>query len=275
MSTRPGIPRVLSVLVVLPALAVLGCEPEAPPRPDNPPKAPAPAAAPDKAPRAAPAPAQAEAAPAAKDVKKPVPIGKNVFFERLEGGRRRVLLNATVCFREGPLEQLLCKKRTKEHEAILSADLKSARDLHTALLLTGAEPGSPVRYEQKGDRVAVVPPKGTRIKVSVRYEDKGKEVTVPAQKWVRNGQTKKELEVDWVFAGSVLVPDPDDKDKPPFYAADSGDVICVSNFEGALLDLPINSSKNDSERSFEAFTERIPPLDTKVTVILEPELKKK
>ena len=56
--------------------------------------------------------------------------------------------------------------------------------------------------------------------------------------------------------------------------ANGGDVICVSNFEDAMLDLPINSSKNNDELAFEAFTERIPPIGTPVTVILEPVLEK-
>ncbi len=30
--------------------------------------------------------------------------------------------------------------------------------------------------------------------MSVQYEDKGKFITVPAQQWVRNGKTKKELD---------------------------------------------------------------------------------
>ncbi len=68
---------------------------------------------------------------------------------------------------------------------------------------------------------------------------------------------------------------PLEKDKPPLYAANSGDVICVSNFAEAMLDLPINSSKNNAELEFEAFTERIPPVGTPVTVILEPVLEAK
>ena len=63
--------------------------------------------------------------------------------------------------------------------------------------------------------------------------------------------------------------------KPDYYLANDGDVICVANFESALLDLPFNSSKADAERSFIAFTERIPPKDTKVTLLLEPVLPKK
>jgi len=44
----------------------------------------------------------------------------------------------------------------------------------------------------------------------------------------------------------------------------------VSNFESALLDLPVKSSKDNPELMFEPHTERIPALDTKVLVFLEP-----
>jgi hypothetical protein len=215
------------------------------------------AAEPAEPPEAPPKPPEKPAVEAKK-----VQVGRNVWLE-IQGDRRRVLLAASVCLRQGQLEQLLCRKHTKEHEAILTADL-DARDIHTALLAAGAKPGTPVRYEPKFQA-----PSGSRIKVSLQYQDKGKLVTVPAQRWVREMTTRKDLAYDWVFAGSVLVPDPDNKDRPPFYAANSGDVICVSNFESAMLDLPINSPKDNSELAFEAHTERIPPLDTKVTVILE------
>ncbi len=212
-----------------------------------------------------PAPKKAPASPAgASNPSKKVEVGKNVFLE-IQGDKRRVVVNAYVCFREGMLEQLMCRTQTKEHEAILAADM-DARTIHKALLVTGAEAGSPVQFEPKFQ-----PPRGTTIKVSLQYQDKGKTVTVPAQKWVRNAKTGKELAVDWVFAGSHLFTDPNDK-TPPIYAANDGDVICVSNFDTAMLDLPINSPKDWSDRAFEAYTERIPPLETPVLVILEPVL---
>ena len=62
-----------------------------------------------------------------------VAIGKNVWFE-IEGKTRRVIFNAYVCFRAGPLEQLLSRRGTKEHEAILAADV-DARDIHRASCL--------------------------------------------------------------------------------------------------------------------------------------------
>jgi hypothetical protein len=201
------------------------------------------------------------------EVKK-VPAGKNITL-LIEGDKRSVQVDAVVCLREGALEQLLTRKGSKEHEAILAADI-DARDLHKALLLTGAEPGSPVNYLPKFKA-----PSGPKVKVFVRWEEKGKVRTEPAQTWVQDVTTKKALDSDWVFAGSRFVKNILDESKPDYYLANDGDVICVANFESALLDLPFSSSKDDAERSFVAFTQRIPPKDTKVALILEPVIEKK
>jgi hypothetical protein len=185
----------------------------------------------------------------------------------VQGDKRRVVIGATICLREGSygLECLLCRRGTKEHESILSTDV-NAQLIHQALLVTGAKPGSPVRYEPE-----FRPPSGVPIKVSVRYQNKGKTVVVPAQRWIRNGKTKKDLEYDWVFAGSLLFPNPEGQDRPQIYAANSeGGFICISNVPTALLDLPINSPKSLEERAYEPFTERLPPLDSKVEILLEP-----
>jgi hypothetical protein len=237
----------IGTVAALLAAAGGGCESEPPPaRPTDVPKA---------------------SSPPAAEARK-VPMGKNVWLE-IQGEKRRVLVDAYVCLREGQLEQLMCRKQTKEHEAILAADV-DARNIHKALLITGAKAGTVVSYQPRYQ-----PATGSPIKVTLQYEDKGKTVTLPAQQWVRNSKTGKALEHNWVFAGSQLLEDPLEKDKPPVYAANSGDVICVSNFEDAMLDLPINSPKDNSELAFEAFTERIPPLETKVRVILEPILEAK
>jgi hypothetical protein len=206
--------------------------------------------------------AQPDDKTAPKAETKTVEVGKNVTLE-IRGETRRVLLQADVCLREGPLEMFLCRTNTKEHESIVHVDT-DARLIHTALLAAGAKPGTTVKWELKYQ-----PATGSVIKVSVRYTDNGKEVTRPAQDWVRVMKTKKPMTDNWVFAGSMFFDNPDDPTKK-FYAANSGDVICVSNFETAMLDLPVNSPKDNDELQFEAFTERIPPLGTKVTVILEP-----
>lgn len=196
-------------------------------------------------------------------------VGKNITLEVLPDKSKRVLIAAEVCLREGMLEQLLTRKRTKEHEAILAADI-DARELHFALTLAGAEAGKTVQFRPK-----LTPPSGTAVKVTLEYEAKGKTVRVPAQQWIRSIKTKKDFPTDWVFAGSVFIPDPLDKKKPPFYGANDGDVIAIVNFESACLDVPFLSTKDNADLDFEAHTERIPALKTPVTLILEPVLAKK
>ena len=55
----------------------------------------------------------------------------------------------------------------------------------------------------------------------------------------------------------------------------AGDVITVVNFEGACLDVPFLSTKDNADLDFEAHTDRIPPRETAVSVILEPVVEKK
>lgn len=202
-----------------------------------------------------------EAPKAAPEVKRKE-IGKDLFFE-IDGDKRRVIVGAAVALRQGQLEGLLCRKNTKEYEYILATQA-DARQIHAALVVAGAKPGSPVQFQPK-----FKPAHGTPIKVFLQYQKDGKSTTVPAQQWLRDVKTKKDLDIDWVFAGSRLLPDPEDPKKPPFYLANQGDVICVCNMDTAMLDLPVASPTALADRNYEANTERIPPLDTKVDVIFE------
>jgi hypothetical protein len=201
--------------------------------------------------------------PAAVQAPRRTALGRNLFFE-VEGTSRRVIVRALVCLRQGQLEGLLCRKGTKEHEYILAADV-DARQVHAALIAAGAVPGSPVQFAPR-----YRPARGTVIKVRLRYRKEGGEVTVAAQHWVREARARRDLGEEWVFGGSRFVPHPEDHTLPPVYLANQGDVICLCNMESAMLDLPVRSPKKFDERIFEAATERIPPLETPVDVILEP-----
>jgi hypothetical protein len=198
--------------------------------------------------------------PAKPDEAKRNEIGKNVFLEK-QGDARRVVINSSVCLREGVLEGLLTLKGTKEHEYILVSEA-DARHIHAALLLAGATPGSPVQYEPKYS-----PACGSAIKVFLRYKDGEKLVTVPAQKWIRDNKTKKDLDHDWVFGGSKLVQVPEKKQ--PIYLANQGDVICLCNMPDAMLDLPVKSPKSIDDRIWETNVDRIPAMGTAVEIILE------
>lgn len=78
----------------------------------------------------------------------------------------------------------------------------------------------------------------------------------------------REMEADWVFAGSNIYKDEDTGRE--YYLAEDGDLICVANFASAMIDVASRSTADDSGRDFEAWTEHIPPKETPVTVELIP-----
>jgi hypothetical protein len=176
---------------------------------------------------------------------------------------RRVVLRGEIVFREGPLELFACPKGTKEHEAIIVCPTK-AHVVHAALLALGAEPGHPVAF-----RPDYRPAEGAEVEVTVFWTDAhGKQQRARGQDWVRDAKTGQALDAPWVFAGSGFWKD--EATGQNHYLAESGDLICVSNFPSAMLDLPIASSQSNESLMFECFTERIPPIGTKVILTLTP-----
>jgi hypothetical protein len=129
-----------------------------------------------------------------------------------------------------------------------------------------------VQYKEVGKQFITVPPTGEPISVSLRYEDNGRQKSVPAQEWVRNGKSEMAMKEDWVFAGSYSWRDAP-SGRSVYGATAEGGYICTSNVPTALLDVPFNSPKSLEGRSFEPFTEHIPPLETRVLVVLEPKSK--
>lgn len=235
---------------------------------------PAPARQPDAVPK------DAESLPPApkadpKSVHVENPKMKGLVLEVLPDKKtRRVLIATEVCLREGPLETFMCKQGTKEHEAIVRADF-DALSIHELLVLAGAVPGTPTQFvDPKTEQAAYKPATGTKINVSVHYTKNGKTLTHPAQEWIWDAKKKAIMPFGWVFAGSTVFVDPCDKTKK-YYGANSGDVISISNFPYSMLEVPAEVSKDDSNLVYEARTERIPPLRSKVWLILEPVLDKK
>jgi hypothetical protein len=179
----------------------------------------------------------------------------------IDKARKEVVVGGRIVLDRGPIEVFACVEKTKEHEAIVAAR-SSAKLVHAALLAIGLDPGSPVSFDPE-----YVPAKGPKVKVRLRWKDAdGKPHDTPAQDWIRNAQTGKPLDADWVFAGSTFWRDPNDGVE--YYQADGGDLICVSNFPTAMLDLPLESSQSNEELLFEAFEGRVPPRDTEVDIVL-------
>jgi hypothetical protein len=179
--------------------------------------------------------------------------------------RKHVVLEGRVAMRRGPpLELFACLKGTKEHESIVSVPTKAFM-VHAALLAVGAKPGRPVQFEP-----AYTPASGDRIDIEVRWIDlDGDHKSAKAQDWIRDTRTGKAMAHSWVFGGSGTSVNPATGQKV-YWADAGGELICVSNFSSALLDLPIHSSADASALLFEALTKNIPPVGTRVRLVLCP-----
>jgi hypothetical protein len=183
----------------------------------------------------------------------------------LDAKNKRVVMVGEICRREGQLEMFACLKNSKEHESIVAIKTQ-AFIVNAALIALGANPGQPVRF-----RPEFKPASGPEVEVTVHWTDaEGKRRQVRAQEWIRHIKTGKAMEHPWVFAGSGFWIDQNTGEQ--HFMAEDGDLICVSNFTTAMLDLPVESSQASSDLQFEAFTERIPPPKTQVVVMLTPKI---
>ncbi|QDU76202.1 hypothetical protein Pan97_32470 [Bremerella volcania] len=194
--------------------------------------------------------------------------------------RKMVIMDGEICLRKGSLEMFACLRRTKEHESVVAV-ATDAYVVHAGLLAIGAEQGRPVQFDPEYQ-----PPSGQRIDVLVQWKDTdGKLQTRKAQDWVRDARTKKVMTYDWVFPGSYFWKDvsieavmkakeegvdPDTLPGKMVYAAEGGELICVSNFKSSMMDLPVPSTDVNNDLWFEAFTENIPAEGTKVRLFLIP-----
>ncbi|MEM9366151.1 MAG: YdjY domain-containing protein [Planctomycetota bacterium] len=176
---------------------------------------------------------------------------------------KRIYLDGYVALRRGQIEMLACPVGTKEHESIIAA-FASSKEVHAALLALGTQSGTPVRFQP-----SFLPPTGQAIRIWIMwYDEKGDFQVVDAREWIQNVQTNQSMKPDWVFAGSGFWKDPESGTE--HYMADSGDMICVSNFSTSMLDVPMESSAQEADLMFMPFTDRIPKSDTPVRLVLAP-----
>ncbi len=197
----------------------------------------------------------------------PTPEGRVKLFPKsdvwLDKNRKAVVVDGQVCLREGQLEMFACPRGTKEHESIVALNCQS-QDVHAGLLAAGAKPGSPARFDGEYHSAT-----GQIVDIYVLWKDEqGDKRQARAQDWVKDVKAQKAMKFDWVFAGSGFWKD--DETGQQHYKANSGDLVCVSNFPTATLDLPVESSQANEELMFAAFTDHIPPRGTKVRVVFIP-----
>ena len=177
---------------------------------------------------------------------------------------KHVMFAGHVCLNDGQLEMFVCPQGTKEHESVIASSVLSSQ-IHHALLLVGCTPGKASSWDP-----VYRPAYGPTIDATIKWRDakSGKTKSQDAKQWIRDVDTNKAMTQRWIFGGSGFWKDPDTGKE--IYFGDSGELICLSNFSTATIDVDVKSSQANDGLLFEAFTENIPPVGTKVYTILMP-----
>lgn len=175
--------------------------------------------------------------------------------------KKRVVVRGVICLREGLLEMFACPRGTKEHESIVSVHAKSS-EMHATLIALGIDPGKPMDW-----RGEYQPASGPIIDVEVWWTEDSKLKKRRMQEMLKETKTGKATTAKFVFGGSEIYVDPSTKTQT--YYADSGEMINVANSPYAMIDVTIKSSMEAEQGlMFAALTENIPPVNTKVYLVL-------
>ena len=193
---------------------------------------------------------------------------------RIDRVAHRVEFTAISVLDVGFLEQLVCQHGTREHESLFAFE-GNASDVHAALLLAGFEAGTPGRWREEhhadGTTTYVgIAPTGSDVLVEVRLAD---------------GSTQR---IDWFIRAAVVGTDPnaiaafkfnfggsrfhrDRRTGVERYVADgSGSLIGLVTFGDETIGCAEVTSDQASLATplWEVFTERMPTLGSRVTVLL-------
>jgi hypothetical protein len=196
----------------------------------------------------------------------------------VDAERREIALNGKIVFRLNDIiEYFCCSKGTAEHESIVAVEAEPMA-VRLALMLPPfrLKPGRVARWEEDGFKS----PTGPTVLVFAEYEDPktGKTVRVRAEDWIlmaeRDPKTgewprKPMRPTGFVFAGGSFFTDETDG-RQYFLATGDGAIVTVYSRTSSVLDNP--QREGESDEVWYPNLETVPPLGTKVRVILKPAL---
>ncbi len=205
--------------------------------------------------------AYAKTPPTTRPASKVVKIGK----VRVDLKKREVSFDSAVCLEEGALEFLLVQWQSKTHESILHTEAKASH-IHAGLLMLGLTAGKPARWSGRQIGGRFLPPAGAGVKVKMVWEDAdGKVRSCAAGEWLSGQEGQKIQRPDhWVFVGSDILPG------GRYWAELDGEIISLTNFASAVLDVPFRSTSVNDLRGIFANTNVVPATGTQVEVVITP-----
>ena len=176
-----------------------------------------------------------------------------------------VRVPGAVALREGWLEQAVCQQGTRDHESLITVSMPPS-SIHAALLLAGLTPGRPGHWRVRDDgSLELVPPTGEAVLIEVEWLDAtGSTHRHPLGEWIKTDAAA--APGAFVFAGSVMR----DRAVAPYVADQSGSVVGLVTFgDEPIASVAVVPDRADiAEPSLKAWTERIPPEGTAVTVVI-------
>ncbi len=187
----------------------------------------------------------------------------------IDKSTREIRFPAFVNLREGLLEYLIVHQNGKIHESLFRTET-SPTNINVAFALLRYKPSRELyrlwkepgiisdQFHKEDEETR----KAARIVIDVEVEKGGETKRYPVSDWIRHETTAKAMPpTSWVYGGSEFY---DGK----FVPESSGDIAAIFVTNGSLINYPGEDNFNDEVWS--SFTDRIPELDTKVTLIIAP-----
>ncbi len=182
---------------------------------------------------------------------------------------REIRFPAEVNMTDGLLEFLIVQQKGKVHESLLATDV-SPLHLNLAFTVLRYQP-SPELYEkldkdftatgefpQVPDDVKAA----ARVSIEIEWLDAGKARRVAANDWLQHTVTTAAMPPGpWVYGGSEIY---EGKYSPEV----TGDIAAIFLARSAILNFPGEGNRDDTIWS--PYPKRVPPVGTKVTVIIAP-----
>ena len=182
---------------------------------------------------------------------------------------REIRIPAEVNMTEGLLEFLLVHKNGKVHESLFRTGI-SATQLNVAFTLLRYKPSRELyfAYDEHGQNIGpanMVPDDvkaASRVNIRVEWNDNGQMKSCPVNEWISDSATEKPMPSGpWVYGGSEI-------ENGSFAPESTGDIIAIFLTNSAMILYP--GSDNQNDEVWLPFPKRVPPVDTKVTLIFSP-----
>lgn len=192
-------------------------------------------------------------------------IGKVTFDQKT----REIRFPAMINMIDGLLEYLVVHENGKVHESLIVTDI-SATHLNLALTLLHYTPsrelfGLPTESGGITDQYPIVPENikaGARIAIDAEWLDHGKSRRLPVNEWIQHTVKTTAMPAGpWVYGGSEVF---DGK----FIPESTGDIAAIFVTPSALINYPGDDNRDDT--AWHVFPKRVPPLGTKITIIITP-----